>query len=134
MARPGFHGLAVRIEAVHGHGEPDRQATGPPGQVVGVVARVPLLGVVAVEDLQVGGVLGVDRLGQIGLAVEQRGAVERCEQPLVGIDDERVGPFEPGELVPARGSEQGRPAVGAVDVEPQRAFGSPPPPRRRGRR
>ena len=52
----------------------------------------------------------------------QRGAVERREQPLVGIDDERVGPFESGELVPDRGGEQGGAAVGAVDVEPQRAL------------
>ena len=77
-----------------------RQPAGPSGQVVGVVARVPFLGIVAVEDVEVRGVLGVDRLGQIGLAVDQRGAVEGREQPLVGIDDERVGPFEAGELGP----------------------------------
>ena len=64
----------------------------------------------------------MDRLGQIGLAVEQRGAVEGREEPLVGIDDERVGPFEPDELVPDRWREQGGAPVGAVDVEPQRAF------------
>ncbi len=64
----------------------------------------------------------MDRLGQIGLAVEQGGAVERREQPLVGIDDERVGLFESRELVPDRGGEQRGSAVGAVDVEPQIAL------------
>jgi len=56
------------------------------------------------------------------LAIEQRGAVERREQPLVGIDDERVGPLEAVELGPDRRREERSTAVRAVDVKPQRSF------------
>ena len=113
--------VAVGVEAVHGHGEPQRQPAGPARQVEGVVARIPLLGVLAVQHLEVLRVLGVHRLGQVGLSVDQRGAVEGREQPLVGVDDERVGPLESGELLAhRRGEERRRAAVGAVDVEPQR--------------
>jgi len=62
----GFDGIAVRIEAVDGHGEPQGQPARPAGQVIGVVARVPLLGILTVEDLEIRGVLGVDRFGQVG--------------------------------------------------------------------
>ena len=57
-----------------------------------------------------------------GLAVEQRGAVERGEQPLVGVDDERVRLLDAGEAVAHARREQRRAAVGAVDVEPQPAL------------
>ena len=67
------------------------------------------------------GVLRVHRFGQIGPSVEQGGAVEWREQPLVGIDDERVGTVEPGEDPPGRWCEESRgPSIGTVDVEPQR--------------
>ena len=75
------------------------------GQVEGVVARVPLLGVLAVEHLEVLGVLGVDRLGQVGLAVDERGAVEGGEEPLVRVDDERVGPLEAVEAARTDGAK-----------------------------
>ena len=124
MARPASTASHIGVEAVDGQREPQREAPGAPGQVEGVVARVPLLGLPAVQDVEVLGVLGVHRLGQVGLAVDQGGAVEGREEPLVRIDDERVGPLETGEPVPHRGREQrGGPAVGAVDVKPQRVLG-----------
>ncbi len=51
--QPGLHGVAVGVGAVDGQGEPQRQPPGPPGQVVGVVARIPLLRVVGVEHVEV---------------------------------------------------------------------------------
>ena len=72
------------------------------------------------QHLEVLGVLGVHRLGQVGPAVDQRGAVEGGEEPLVRVDDERVGALETPELIPhRRGEERRRAAVGAVDMEPQ---------------
>ena len=88
-------GVAVGVQAVDRHGEPERKPPGPPGQVEGVVARIPLLGVLAVQHLEVLRVLGVDRLGQVRLPVDQRGAVKGGEEPFVGVDDERIGPPEP---------------------------------------
>ena len=73
------------------------------------------------QHLEVLRVLGVHRLGQVRLAVDQRGAVEGREEPFVRVDDERVGPLESGELLAHRGREERRrAAVGPVDVEPQR--------------
>ena len=119
-----LHGLAVGVEAVDGQREPQREPAGASRQVEGVVARVPLFGVLAVQDLEVLGVLGVHRLGQVGLAVDQGGAVEGSEEPLVRVDDERVGPLEAGELVSdGWGEQRGGPAVRAVDVEPQGVLG-----------
>ena len=116
--------MAIGVEPVHGEREPQGQAPGAPGQVEGVIARVPLLGLSAVQDVQVLGVLGVHGLGQVGLAVDQGGAVERREEPFVGIHNERVGPLEAGKLVPYGRREQGgSAAVGAVDVKPQGLLG-----------
>ena len=118
----GFDGLPVGVDAVDRHGEPEGEAPGPPGEVVGVVGGVPLLGGVGVHDVEIRGVLGVDGLGQMGLAVEQGGTVERGKQPLVGIDDKRVDQFDSVEAGPDRGREEGGAAVGPVDVEPPLAF------------
>ena len=87
--------LGVGVGAVDHEREPQRQAAGPARQVVGVVGRVPLVrAVVVVDGVEVRRVLGVHALGEPRLAVEQRGAVERREQPLVRVDDERVGELD----------------------------------------
>ena len=64
----------------------------------------------------------MDRLGQPRLPVDQGGAVEGGEQPLVGIDHERVDPLDAAEALPDRRGEQCGAAVGAVHVEPELAF------------
>ena len=56
-------GLGVGVGAVRGEAEPERQATGAPRQVVGVVARVPRLVARVVEHVEV---LGVLRVGAVG--------------------------------------------------------------------
>jgi hypothetical protein len=89
--------------------------------MVGVVAGVPrfVVGILGVQHIEVLGVLGVGGPCDDRVAVEQRTRVERGEQPLVGIDDEAVGAFDPLEAVAhARRRERGAP-VGAVDVEPR---------------
>ena len=56
---------------------------------------------------------------ELGIAVEQRGAIERREEPLVGIDGEGVRSVDPlEERSRALGRERREP-VGAVDVQPQ---------------
>jgi hypothetical protein len=81
----GLDGVPVGVGAVDGQGEPQGEPPGPPGQVVGVVARVPLARGARVEHVEVGGVLGVDGLGQVRLTVDEGGTVERGEQPLVRV-------------------------------------------------
>ena len=72
----------------------------------------------AVQDVEVTGLLGevAPRGGRV--AVDQRAAVQRAEEPLVGIDDEAVGVADAREQF-ALGREERRAAVGAVHVEPQ---------------
>ena len=53
-----------------------------------------------------------------GFAVEQRTAVEGREQPLVRVEDERVGLLEADVLRLQRPGEDAGSAVGTVDVEP----------------
>ncbi len=78
--------------------------------------------------------LGVGRPGQLGAAVEQGGAVERGEQPLVRVDHERVGPLD------RRRSAAGRSARPAPRRRRRRRRGTrgrgrrPRRPRRPGRR
>jgi hypothetical protein len=75
------------------------------------------------QDIEIRRVLRMHGLGQVGLAVEERGAVERREQPLVGIDNARVSPLEADELVAHARGEQCCTPVGAIDVEPQVSLG-----------
>jgi hypothetical protein len=63
--------------------------------------------------------LPVHRPGQGRVAVQQRRAVERREQPLVRVHDERVGVLDALVPVPDAGREQAGPTVPAVHVEPQ---------------
>ena len=115
----GLDGVTVGVGAVDGQGEPQGQASGPAGQVVGVVAGIPLVRGVVVEHIEIGGVLGVDSLGQAGLAVDEGGTVEGGEQPLVRVDHEGVRHLDAVEAVAdGRGEERGAP-VGPVDVEPE---------------
>ena len=55
----------------------------------------------------------MDGLGEARFAVDQGGAVERCEQPLVGVDDEGVGPLEAGEAISHGRREQRGGAAGS---------------------
>ena len=48
------------------------------------------------------------RPGELRVAVEQGAAVERREQPLVRVEDERVGLLDPGVLRPQRPGEDAR--------------------------
>ena len=63
----------------------------------------------------------VEKIGlQQGDVADQHAArLQRLEQPLVGVEGERVGLLDPGQQPPALGGEDGRGAEGAVDVEPQ---------------
>ena len=56
---------------------------------------------------------------EVGFAVEQRGAVERREEPLVGIDRQGVRSVDPAEQGSRALGRQGRKPVCAVDVQPQ---------------
>ena len=58
------------------------------------------------------------------IAIEERGAVERREEPLVRIDHERVGSLDAGEPCGELGHAEGGAAVGGVDVEPHVAAGA----------
>ena len=72
----------------------------------------------AVQHVQVLGVLPVGGRADRRVAIDERAAVERREQPLVRVDDEAVGTLDPGVPVPdARAASAGA-SVGTVDVEP----------------
>ena len=113
----------VGIGSVRRQAEPERQATRPPSEVMGVVRGVPAscrAGVVpiVVKDVEVLGMLGVGVPGDLRVAIHQGARVERSEQPFVRIDDEAVGALHAGEeMAHTGGGEAGAP-VGAVDVEP----------------
>src|SRR5947208_3278964 len=68
---------------------------GPAGQLDREVGRVPLA--LDVHRVEVTGVLGMGGARLRRVAVDQRTRVERREQPLVRIDDERVGLLDAGE-------------------------------------
>jgi len=61
------------------------------------VRRVPLvvLVVARVQDVEVAGLLGEDFARDGRVAIDQRAAVERPEEPLVRVDDEAVGVSQP---------------------------------------
>ena len=62
----------------------------------------------------------VERLLQVGPAPDQEPAdVVGLEEPLVGVDRDRVGPGEVGDARPVAAREERRAAVGRVDVEPE---------------
>lgn len=90
--------LAIDGGAVGREGEPEGQAAGAAREVRGEVGRAPVarLG----QGVEVLGVLRVRAAAEIGVAVDERARVERREQPLVRVDDERVGAFDPCEAVP----------------------------------
>ena len=109
---------AVGIDAVQRQREPDRQSSGTPGELVAEIARVVRI-VTGAQHIDVRTVLGVHLSSEIGFAIDQRARAARREQPLVRIDDERVGTIQPGEPVAQLRQQQRRQAVGAVDVEPR---------------
>ena len=117
----GLDRLGVGVGAVRGEAEPQRQASRPTREVVGVVARVPrFVGRVGgVEHVEVLGVLRVRPTGDRRIAVQQRARVERREEPLVWIDDEAVGAFDPVETSADTRRGERCAAVRAVDVEPR---------------
>ncbi len=109
--------VAVGIDTVQGEREPDRQTAGPPGELVTEIARVVRL-VVGAQHVDVRAVLRVHQASERGLSVHERTRAGRCEQPLVWIDDERVGALEAGEpSMQLRQQDRGQ-SVGAVDVQP----------------
>ena len=74
------------------------------------------------QRVEVLGRLGVGAPCPRRVAVEERAAVERREEPLVRVDRERVAALDAVEQVPRRGGgERGGP-VRAVDVEPEPAL------------
>ena len=100
--------LGVGARPVRCEREPERQPARPPGEVDGVVGRVPAR--CRLDRVEVAGVLRVGRARQLGPAVQERAAVERREEPLVRVDDERVGALDPG--------ERGRAPTGAASAAP----------------
>ena len=93
----------MRVDAVQREREPDRQATRPAGELVAEVARVVGV-VVGAQHVDVRTVLGVDRASELRLPVHQRARTRWREEPLVRVDDERVGPSDAGELDASSGS------------------------------
>ncbi len=69
----------------------------------------------------------MDRPGQMGLPVDEGGAVEGGEEPLVGVHHERVRQFHAFEPVARRRGEEGGAPVGPVHVEPQGPLPGHPP-------
>jgi hypothetical protein len=84
---------AEGIEAMQREGEPQRHPTGPAGELEAEIARVVRV-IVGAQHVDVGAVLGVHFAGQVRLPVHQRARSGGREQPLVRIDDERVGPLD----------------------------------------
>ena len=125
VGKRGLDRLGVGIGAVRGEAEPQRQASGPTREVVGVVARIPrFVGrVIGVQHVEVLGVLGVGSAGDCRIAVQQRARIERREEPLVRVDDEAVGALDAVEPVADARRGERRAAVGAVDVEPRVEIG-----------
>ena len=115
-----FDGLAIGIRAVRREREPQRQTARAPGQVMCVIARVPVRS--DVQRVQVRRLLPVGGPRHRGIPVEERTRVERREQPLVRVDDERICPVDAAEPVPDGRGQERRAAVGSVDVEPDAAF------------
>ncbi len=114
-------GRLVGVDAVGDEREPERQASGPAREVDGEVRGVPLvvLVVAGVQDVEVARLLGQDLSRDRGVAVDQGGAVQGREEPLVGVHDEAVGVAKPGEEIAVRGREDRGAPVGAVDVVPE---------------
>ena len=108
---------SVCIDAVQRQREPDRQPARPTRQLIAEIARV--VGIVAgAQHVDVRAVLGVHIARQARLAIHQRARTAGGEQPLVRIDDERVGTIQTGESVAQLRQQQRGQPVGAVDVEP----------------
>ena len=83
-------------------------------------------GAVLAQRQRVLGVGGAQVLGdqaeggaqRLGPRAPQQRAVHRGEHPLVGVDDQRVGPLDPGERPAELGADHRRAGVGGVDVQP----------------
>jgi len=99
---------------VRGEREPEGQPARPAAQVDGVVGGIELA---PLHVLEIAGLLGVRRPGQLGVAVEQGAGVERREEPLVRVDDERVAALDAVEPVAHRRRRQRRAAVRPIDAE-----------------
>ena len=84
----------VGLGAVDGEREPERDAARAAGQVHPVVGRVVGL-LVAVERVLPRRALAVRGAAERRLAVQKRARVERREQPLVRVDDQRVRVLDP---------------------------------------
>src|SRR5450631_1792152 len=100
---------------VSGQREPQGQPASPAGQPDRVLGRVPLR---VVEHVEVRSLLCVCPTCQSRLSIQQGTAVIGGEEPLVRVDDEGVGVLDPVEQVTNRWGGQPRPAVGAVDMQP----------------
>jgi hypothetical protein len=51
------------------------------------------------DDIQIGRILSMSTPGELRLPVDERAAVEGREEPLVRVEDERVGLLDPDVLV-----------------------------------
>ena len=103
------------------------------GELVRVVGRVPLVGSSWITSRYDASCVCTAR-ASVGIAVEQRRAVERREQPLVRVDHERVGVLDAVELVRGR-SARGARRRRTRRRRASRGHGRGTPPRcRRGRR
>ena len=61
-------------------------------------------------------------IGRRRVAIEQRAGVERSEEPLVRVDDDRVGVLDAGEERARRRRRERGAAVRTVDMEPHAAL------------
>ena len=115
-------GVAICLGAMGCQAEPEGQSAGPAREVVGEVAGVPVVTVrivaPAVQDVEVLGVLRMRCPPHVGVAVDEGTAVERCEQPLVRIDDEAVGMLDAVVTIADARRSQACSAVGTVDMHP----------------
>ena len=77
--------------------KPERKAPGPPSEKVAVIRRVPPRSLI--DGFEVTGMLGMGRLGDGGLSVEKRTAVEWREQPFMWVDNNGVATIDSKEMM-----------------------------------
>ena len=93
---------------------PERQGPEPAAERRGVLAQADHV----LVDPQVLGHEAEGAAEVVRAAAEQRRAPHRREEPLVGVDPDRVGAFPAGEVVTQLRAHRRRAGIGGIDVEP----------------
>ena len=114
--------LAIRVGPVRREREPQGEPACAAGEVVGQIGGVQ--GGLRLGGFEVRGVLPVCCDGERRIAIDEGAGVVGREQPLVRVDDERVGALDAIEERPDARCEQRGAPVGGVDVEPETPVGT----------